>query len=230
VFSKKGTCVTQGLTYRPKLARLLAVGVCLIVAACNRAALRIPDASFDFPETHTGYVAKQAIPARIEILPPVDMRAAHYSDKVAGTRWQGCPTDALGSRTASQFLQARIESEIAASKLFLPAQGDAQPKAQYVLNSEIDAFCSQVVGVIFERAAGIVAIDFSLTKDGKTVWRRKIEHVVTDADPEYSGGQLVTIEQAMRVTETDSLRLVLRDLLQDLDNSSSTLPSEGAPR
>jgi hypothetical protein len=220
----------QSLGFRPKLVRFLAVGICLMAAGCNRAALRFPDVASDFPQTHTGYVAKRMIQANIEISPPVDMRASHYRDKVAGTGWQGCSTDAMGSQTASQFLQARIENEIAASKLFLPAQSDAPPKAHYVLNSEIDAYCSQVVGVIFERVAGIVAIHFSLTKDGKTIWRKKIEHVVTDADPEYTGDQLTMIEQAMRVTETDSLRLVLRDLVQDLDNSSSALPSDGDPR
>jgi len=77
-----------------------------------------------------------------------------------------------------------------------------------------------VVGLVFERAAGIVAIHFTLMKDGKVVWEKKIERVVTDADPEYTGTLVATIEQAMRVTETDSLRVVLRELLQDLDNSA----------
>jgi len=87
-----------------------------------------------------------------------------------------------------------------------------------MLKSEIHAFCSQAKGVLLVRDAGIAAVRFSLERDGKVVWERKIEHVVTDADPEYSGSQVTFVEQAMRVTMADSLRLVLRDLLREIES------------
>jgi hypothetical protein len=40
---------------------------------------------------------------------------------------------------------------------------------------------------------------------------------VTDADPDYSGSQVTTVAQAMPTLMADGLRLVLRDMLLDLD-------------
>jgi hypothetical protein len=86
-----------------------------------------------------------------------------------------------------------------------------------VLKSEIHAFCSQAVGFLFVRIAGIAAVKFSLERDGKLLWEQKIERVVTDADPDYTGTQVGFVEQAMRTAMSDSLRLMLRDLLKALE-------------
>lgn len=198
---------------------LVVSAICLCLAACDRAAIRIPGASLDFPDTNTDSVAARSIPGTIEIAMPVDMRSAHVNETVAGTSWTGCSTDAIWTGGAAAFVQQRLKKEIEASKLFVRPQdvvGD-----QYVLNSEIDALCSQVKGFLIARGAGIVAIHFTLLKNGNQVWEKKIEHVVTDADPEYTGSQVTTIEQAMRVTEADSLRLVFRDLLREIEMSQS---------
>jgi hypothetical protein len=198
--------------------RFLAVSaICLCLGACNRAAMRVPGASLDFPDTDAGSVATRSISGTIEIAIPVDMRAAHLREAVAGTSWTGCTTDAIWTGEAAAFVQQRLKHEIDSSKLFVPSQDKSGD--HYVLNSEIDALCSQVKGFVIGRAAGIVSMHFSLLKNGKQVWEKKIEHVVTDADPEYTGSQVTTIEQAMRVTEADSLRLVFRDLVQDIERS-----------
>lgn len=44
---------------------------------------------------------------------------------------------------------------------------------------------------------------------------------MTGNDADYTGTQVATIEQGMRVTMSDSLRLVLRDLLHDLDDAAA---------
>lgn len=198
---------------------VLAIAISLCLTTCNRAALRVPGVALSFPEVNTGFVAERTLPVTIIIAPPSDVRKAHYSDTVAGTRWEGCRTDTFWSDSATNIFQQNLNREIASSKLFHQPQTYPPPVDYLVLKSEIHAFCSQVVGFVFQRIAGIVAVKFSLVKNGKTVWQRQIEHVVTDTDPEYTGSQITFIEQAMRVAMSDSLRLVLRDLLMDLQRT-----------
>lgn len=198
---------------------ILVFTVCFMGVACNRAVLRIPGASLDFPKTATGFVAARTVSATIEVALPVDVRSTHYDDTIAGTRWEGCRTDTFWRETASDILQQRVKDELVASKLFRRVGADLAPGDHFVLKAEIHAFCSQVVGFIFERVAGIVAVKSSLMKNGDNVWEQQIEHVVTDADPDYTGSQVTFIEQAMRVAMSDSLRLTLRDLLTGIERS-----------
>jgi hypothetical protein len=86
-----------------------------------------------------------------------------------------------------------------------------------ILKTQIHAFCSQAVGFLFMRIAGISAFDFTLEHNGKVIWQRKIEHVVTDADSEYTGSQVTFIEQGMTTLMSDSLRVDLKDLLTQLE-------------
>jgi hypothetical protein len=58
---------------------------------------------------------------------------------------------------------------------------------------------------------------FAVRQGERTLFDATIEHVVTDADPEYTGWQVGTVEQAMQRTMADSLRVVLGDLLRRLD-------------
>jgi hypothetical protein len=194
---------------------ILAAFACLLLCAFNRAGIRIPGASTAFPDTHTGFVAKQTISATVAVSTPVDVRTQHYGEPVAGTEWTGCDTDTLADEDVPKLIQERLNQELASSKLFLPPE--SQSADHLVLKSEIRAFCSQVTGFLFGTAAGIVSIRFSLLKNDQVVWDKMIEHVVTDDDPEYTGSQVTFIEQAMRTTMSDSLRLVLHDLLSDLE-------------
>lgn len=211
-------------------ALVLAAGLCLCLTACNRAAVRIPGASLSFPQTRTGFVAKQPIPATIEIAMPVDTRSAHYGEPVARSKWDGCRTDALWVDSAPTILQERLREELASSNLFPTPLSGLPPQNRLVLKSEIHAFCSQAVGVFVVRIAGIAAVKFSIERDGKVLWEQKIERVVTDADADYSGSQVGFIEQAMRTAMADSLRLLLRDLLKEVERDlPNRLPHAASP-
>lgn len=219
---------------KPNSRRLLSiVTVCVFVAGCgsNRAALRIPGASLSFPQTITGFVAKQPLARAIDVQLPIDSRSKHYGEKVAGSRWEGCETDALWHDTASTILHERINQELVSSSMVDQSLSTSPLAERLTLKSEIYAFCSQARGFLIARVAGIAAVRFSLERNGSTVWEHKIERVVTDADPEYSGSQVAFLEQAMRVTMADSLRLVLRDLLRELESyGSKTHPQEELAR
>lgn len=199
-------------------AVLVPVLALLTLAGCDRAALRIPGAADDFGPATTGYVAPRAHPGTVTVELPSDKRGLHYGDKVAGTDWAGCRNDAMFATTAPFYVQREIERELAASKLF----SGGEP--HFVLKTEIDAFCAQVEGFVIQRVAGIMSLKFTLVRDGRTIWESRIEHVVTDADDAYTGSQVTTIQQAMRTTETDSLRAVLRNLLGQLQNGDIELP------
>ena len=201
-------------------ARVVALAVISwILLGGDRAALRIPFASSDFPVEHAGFIVQQPLPATVEVAAPIDVRASHYDEPVAGTDWTGCATDAIWKGDVSTLLQSRIADEIAYSNLFLPADSAPPGARELVLTTKIDAFCSRVRGFIFGQGAGIVSLEFTLLDGDKPVWQKKIEHVVTDSDPDYSGSQVTFIEQAMRILMMDSLKLVLRDMLQDIDRT-----------
>jgi hypothetical protein len=51
----------------------------------------------------------------------------------------------------------------------------------------------------------------------------KFEKVVTDADPEYTGSQLAFIQQAMRVTMADSLRVLMKNMLGKIEIETAVL-------
>lgn len=209
--------------YRVMLCALASASImCLSIAACNRAALRIPGASLSFPDTPTLYVAQKTYPYKVAVAMPTDLRTDHYGERVAGTSWTGCQTDALWGNEASSLIQNRVSTELGASKLFANVHHGDSAAGVVVVRSEIHAFCSQVVGFIFGRVAGITALNITVERDGKVLLKQKFEHVVTDADPEYTGSQAGFIEQAMRVTMADSLRELLRDLLQRLEREAAS--------
>jgi hypothetical protein len=194
---------------------------CLSLSACNRAGLRIPGASLDFPETPTHYRAQRSYSYRLVVLPPVDLRPDHYGERIAGTRWTACSTDAAAGENVSAIIQERLAKEVASSKLFDSVSQDEPVDGHLTLRSEVHAFCSQVVGFLYLRVAGIVALNIVVERGGRVLFKEKLERVVTDADPQYTGSQVAFIEQAMRVTMIDSLRELLRDLLQRLERSAA---------
>ncbi len=201
-------------------ALALALIGCLPLAACNRAALRIPGASFSFPATATGYAAPKTYPYEVAVAIPVDLRPDHYGERVAGTRWTGCETDSFAGNEAMAVIHDRLSTELAASKLFATVRRGEPAARDLVVRPEVHVFCSQVVGFIYGRVAGITALNIIIERDGRALFKQKFERVVTDADPQYTGSQVSFIEQAMRVTMADSLRELLRDLLLRLEREA----------
>lgn len=187
----------------------------------NRAGLRIPGASTEFPEIAVHYVATNKSPCRLVVMPLVDRRPWYYGQMVGGTRWRACKTDALWGDTAQQLIGRALVRELSASGLFSEvSEGPALP-GDITMECEIRAFCSQARGFLFVRVAGISALEVRLTQDGETIFRRTFEKVVTDADSEYTGSQVTFLEQAMRVTMADSLREALFDVFKAIESKDS---------
>src|SRR5262249_54002060 len=158
----------------------------------------------------------------------VDERAKHYGERIAGTKWEAVSTDPLWSKSATQLIQERFVRELTASGLFAEVTtGPAQP-GDLVLKTDINAFCAQAVGFLYIRAAGISAVEVTLEKDGKAIENQKFERVVTDADDEYTGSQVSTVEQAMNRTMSDSLRVLMRDMLKQFDFDAAKWPQQTA--
>jgi hypothetical protein len=203
-----------------RLTNVVAIGFVLLLfstSGCNRATLRIPDASTTFPETVTHYAAKTRLPYRLVIEIPSDHRVQHYGEHVAGTRWTGCSTDALWGKDAAQLIQERLVKEFASSGLFTEVTTNQARPGDLVLKTDVHAFCSQVIGFLYDRVAGITSLQISIDRNGQILMDEKFDKVVTDADPEYTGSQVTFIEQAMRVTMSDSLREVMKDALKQCE-------------
>lgn len=200
------------------------------MAGCNRATLRIPGASTEFPQTATHYSAKTRLPYRLVIELPTDDRPQYYGEKIAGTKWKACSTDALGRNVAPSVIQERLVQEFSSSGLFAEVTTNQAHPGDAVLKTDIHAFCSQVVGFLFDRVAGITSLHITLERDGNVLLDQQFEKVVTDADPEYTGSQATFIEQAMRVTMADSLREATRNLLQQCDAQAATWGQPSQPK
>jgi hypothetical protein len=121
----------------------------------------------------------------------------------------------MQERVAGAMTQAGIFESVTTSNA----------KEHWALRSEVRSFCAQTRGFVVRRVAGIVAIDFTLLRDGVVTWKGTVEHVVTDADAEYSGNVVTTVEQAMRRTMADALRWVLRDAIREIERAVATKTS-----
>ncbi len=202
----------------------------LLGAGCNRATLRVPGASTAFPDTVTHYAAKTKRSYRLVVALPVDNRTQHYGEKIAGTKWKACSTDALWSKDAAQLvIQKRLAEQFSSSGLFAEVTTNQPRTGDFVLKIDIHAFCSQVTGFLVDRVAGIVALQMNMERDGKVLLDKQFEKVVTDADPEYTGSRVTFIEQAMRVTIADSLREVIKNALQEYDATAAAWSPPNAP-
>lgn len=185
----------------------------------NRARLRVPGASTEFPEVPTQYVAKRRLPYRLVVAPVVDRRPEYYGQPIAGTKWTAVRTDALWSESATGLMLQRLVNELRSSGLFAEvSEGPARP-GDLVLKCEVRAFCSQARGFLFVRVAGMSALQIDLEQDGRLLLRRKFENVVTDGDKDYTGSQVTFLEQAMRVTMADSLCGLLKTMFEDLEEN-----------
>ena len=200
----------------------------LLLTGCNRATLRIPGASTAFPPTATHYAARTKLPYRLVIELPLDSRTRHYGEKFDG--WKAVSTDGLWSKnTAQSLIQERLVQEFSASGLFAEVTTDQARPGDVVLKTDIHAFCSQAVGFLYDRVAGITSLQISMERDGKSLLNQQFDRTVTDADPEYSGSQVTFIEQAMRVTMADSLREAIRNSLQQCDVNAAAWLQPNTP-
>jgi hypothetical protein len=204
------------------LVGILGFGV-LLFCGCNRAAVRFYGASTDFPRTTTGFASKTNLPYTIVVTMPVDRRVEHHGEKIAGTKWKACSTDAIIDSQVPSFIQQRLVEELKASGIFAKVVLQPTGPDDIIMNTEVDAFCSQAIGVIYLRVAGMSSLHVVLKCNGKTFLDEKFEKVVTDADPEYTGSQLAFIQQAMRVTMADSLRELMKNMLGKIENETTLL-------
>jgi hypothetical protein len=189
--------------------------------------LRIPYGA-SFPRTLSGYTASSSTPLTIAVLTPIDVRPEHYGEKVGGTGWKACKTDALKKGEVNQVVADRLAQELRFSKLFAGVNQGGSDDLQ--LHSDVHAFCAQAIGFIYLRVAGITAIRFQLLRSGQVLYDRKLERVVTDADPEYTGKQFSTIEGAMVRLMADSLREVIKEFISDLElRQSQWMATSAAP-
>jgi ABC-type uncharacterized transport system auxiliary subunit len=204
--------------------------VCVLFSGsgCNRATLRVPGASTAFPETATHYTAATKFPYTLVVATPSDHRKEHEGEPVAGTEWKSVSNDAMWSTDAAKMIQERLVKELKSSGLFLEVTTRPPQPEDLVLKTEIDVFSSQVKGFLVARAVGMSALQVDLERNGKTLLKQKFERVVTDADQEYTGSQATFVEQAMRVTMTDSLRELMKDMLKATEAKAATWPKDSA--
>jgi len=197
------------MTPKPRFAcsvlTVVLIAFVLSVCGCNRSAVRVPGASLSFPETPTGYTTKTSYPYVLVLSTPVDLRSQHYGERVAGTKWKGCSTDPFLGADVPQIIQQRMLKELQGSNLFSKVSTAPTGPDDVILKTEIHAFCSQSVGFMVVRVAGITSLRVIFEQNGKVLLDRKFERVVTDADKEYTGSQVTFLEQAMKVTMADSL-------------------------
>jgi ABC-type uncharacterized transport system auxiliary subunit len=209
------------MTLKPKFAcsssTFVLILLILLISGCNRSAVRIHGASLAFPQTPTGYKAKESYPYAVVVSTPIDQRAKHSGEKVAGTKWKGCSTDPFWNTSAPEIIEQRLVTELEASNLFSNVSTTSTDPHDVIMKTEIHAFCSHTVGFFIARVAGISSLRVILEQNGKILLDRKFEKVVTDADKEYTGSKAGFLEQAMKVTMADSLRELLKDMFKQFE-------------
>jgi hypothetical protein len=201
--------------YGSTLRLTIAIGLLAALAACG-----------SFPPTMPNAQTKSRASEALLVERPVDVRAQHLGSDIAKTGWTACAQDTLKPGEGVSLVQDRIVEAFSQSGIF---QGVFKsPPQRWTLGSDIRAFCSQSRGFIYSRVAGIVAIDFTLKRDGVVVWKGAMERVVTDADKDFTGPSVAwTISQAMQHTMADALRLVLQDALAEIDKVISNQERQG---
>lgn len=214
------SCLSRiNVTHRFALCMLL----CLVgLAGCNRATMRIPGASTEIVAQRTTYVGSKPVARRVVVALPTDQRASHLGRPIGGTDWTACTTDSLSVEQAKAAVQRQLAAALSEAKLFSTVSLHSEAADDIVLQTEMQALCSQVRGFIVARAAGIVALRITLSVGSHTLMQRTYERVVTDDQKEYSGSQITTIEQAMRVLISDSLREIAKQLAREIDDQGST--------
>lgn len=201
----------NSLAFGIAIAIMLASGT-----SCNRAAVRFPGAAGTFHPANTGFRSEYRDDRVLYIEIPVDSREGHYGEPVAGTRWKGCRTDAFWGDAATRIIRDELVREIGESGLFSQVVTSPPPSGHLTLRTNIRAFCSQAIGFLFIRVAGITSLEFTLLEDHVSLFDQRLDRVVTDADDEYTGASVGFIKQVMRITMSDSLRELFREFLPKL--------------
>jgi hypothetical protein len=216
--------------YQPKsvftVLGLLAIS--LFATACvNRAGARIYGASSAFEPITTNYVAKNPTAETIAVSAPIDLRAEHIGEAIAGTEWKACRTDVSPGDAAISYIRENTELALVSSGLF-ESPVSSLSQATYNLKTEVFAYCSEAKGFLWVSAAGIVSLNYRLERDGVVVFSSRYDYVVTDKDDAYSGSQFTFIEEAMKHLMSDVLKNVLISLSQDLDQALLAYEAENA--
>ncbi len=206
----------------------IAAIVLMSVVACNRGAARVPGAAGTFHHTDSGFRSQHRDHRVLYVPLPVDSRKDHYGEPVASTRWTGCRSDTFWGDAASRIIQDELAREIENSGLFSKVHTATTVSPPLTLESRVRAFCSQAVGFLFIRVAGITSLEFTLREGERTLLAERVDRVVTDADAEYTGSSAGFIKQAMRVTMSDSLRELLREFLPKLESAVRESAAQGA--
>ena len=196
---------------------LLALGSLATLGACDTP-VRIPGLSFAFPESAPGFISQKRVSESLTIAPSVDSRSSHIGEDIAKSSWEATAADTLGPDQLPKLIDQRLAEAVAKANLF-SGIGPSVPQGQWTLSPEIQVFGAQTRGFIGRRVAGLVSIKFTLRRGTVVVWEQVVQRVVTDADPEYTGSFITTVEQAMRRSLADSLRLVLGDAIKQIDKS-----------
>jgi ABC-type uncharacterized transport system auxiliary subunit len=215
------------MTRQPKFSGLVR-GVALIVlvffvCGCSRSAFRVSGASHSFAEKRTGETARTACyPYALVVSTPVDQRTQHNGEHVAGTKWTGCTSDPFWGWDAAQMIRQKLVKEFQDSGLFKKVSTAPASPDDVIMKTEILSFCSQSEGSLVIQVVGIISLRVTLEQKGKVLLDRKFERVVTDANIEYTRAEVGYIKKAMFIALTDTLRELLKDLLQQTATESAT--------
>jgi len=187
----------------------------VMVVGCNRGAARFHGFSNSFNPVYLKEIPSVTHPYAIEVELPKDVRTEYYGKSVGGTSWQGTRTDTFSGYTGTRIVQQEMERAIKESRLFVASSPTTE---SLVMSSELRVFGSQVRGFMWARAAGIVSLKIELRNQETVVFSKLYEKIITDGSAEYSGSQLTFIEQAMRILMSDSLRVLLQEMVRDLSD------------
>lgn len=188
----------------------------LLANGCNRAALRLYGTGGSFPWAATNFSSQKQHPYPIFVNRPEDKTSEYYGHSIAGTSWQGTRTDTFGENAMQNLIYQELRGELQASKIFTGVSNEKTADS-LILDTEIRAFGAQVRGFIWSRVGGVSSFEFTLRRNGKILFQKGYEKVVTDGDPEYTGSSVGFIEDGMRATMSDSFREVLKELFADLE-------------
>jgi hypothetical protein len=188
----------------------------LVMSGCNRGALRLYGTGSSFPWASTNFSSPKQYPYTVFVSLPEDKTSEYYGHSIAGTSWQGTRTDTFEENTMRDLIRQELRRELQSAKIFTGVSS-AETADGLILETEIRAFGAQVRGFIWNRVGGVSSFEFTLKKNGKILFKKAYEKVVTDADPEYTGSGIGFIEDAMRATMSDSFREVLKELFSDLE-------------
>ena len=153
---------------------------------------------------------------------PIDLRPEYANENVGGTIWRGCKTDSIWTESAPAAIRERLSAEISESKLFQKILNIEESPNDFHLKTNIHTFCGdtrRLAGMLRITTAGSSAINFVLERNGKIIFQRKYEKVITNFDPEYSNFQFASQKTGRTHVMADSFRVLLKDFLPQLQEA-----------